>query len=258
MNDWQYQPARDLDLTPGERMRSYQREGGLVSDCCRLMWWSAVKASLKVWHRLTVTGREHLPASPSYVLVANHTSHLDALVLAAALPLSVRNQLFPLAAGDVFFERPSTSAFAAVMLNALPVWRKSAGRHAIKSLRTRLTENPSIYLLFPEGTRSRDGRISDFKPGVGMLLAETEVPVLPCYLDGTFRACPAGTRLPRPHKLRLTIGSPRQYADVENRRSGWERISQELQKEVLALGGEHARSLPADEREHRREATDHS
>ena len=237
MTDWKYQPARDLDLTPGERLRSYEREGGLVSDCCRLLWWSAVKGSLKVWHRLTVTGREHLPDSPSYVLVANHASHLDALVLAAALPLSVRNQLFPLAAGDVFFERPASSAFAAVMLNALPVWRKGCrtARHQMRCA-TRLVETPSIYLLFPEGTRSREGQIADFKPGIGMLLAGTDVPVIPCYLDGTHTACPAGTRVPRPYKIRLAIGRPRRYPDVENRRTGWEKISCQLQEDVTTLG----------------------
>jgi 1-acyl-sn-glycerol-3-phosphate acyltransferase len=240
MNNWQYQPARDLDLTPSERLRSYEREGGLVSDGCRLLWWSGVKASLKVWHRLTVTGQEHLPDSPSYVLVANHASHLDALVLAAAMPLTVRNHLFPLAAGDVFFERPTTSAFAAVMLNALPVWRNAVGRHAINALRNRLIETPSIYLLFPEGTRSRDGQLMEFKPGIGMLLAATEVPVIPCYLDGTFTACPAGTHVPRPRRIQLTIGQPRQYASVENRRTGWNQIARELQEDVATLG--HVRS----------------
>ena len=70
MNYWQYQPAQDLDLTPSERLRSYRREDGLISDGCRLLWWSGVKSSLKLWHRLSVTGREHLPQSPSYVLVA--------------------------------------------------------------------------------------------------------------------------------------------------------------------------------------------
>ncbi|MCA9028764.1 MAG: 1-acyl-sn-glycerol-3-phosphate acyltransferase [Planctomycetaceae bacterium] len=237
MNDWQYQPAQDLDLTPSERLRSYRREDGLISDGCRLLWWSGVKSSLKLWHRLSVTGREHLPQSPSYVLVANHSSHLDALVLAAALPLSVRNQLFPLAAGDAFFERPATSLFAAVMLNALPVWRTAVGRHAIQALRDRLIETPSIYLLFPEGTRSRDGAMGEFKPGIGMMLAGTNVPVLPCYLHGAHAACPPGARFPRPLSIRLSIGQPRLYPDVENRRNGWEHIAHELAEDVRTLGG---------------------
>lgn len=241
MNDWQYQPARDINLTPRERLRSHRREGGLISDGCRLLWWAGVRSSLKLWHRLTITGRENLPASPSYVLVANHASHLDALVLAAALPLSVRNHVFPLAAGDVFFERPLTSAFAAVVLNALPVWRKCGGRQAIPALRERLHETPSVYLLFPEGTRSRTGCLGEFKPGIGMMLARSDVPVIPCHLWGTFEACPPGTHIPRPRPVRLRIGQPRRFADVENRRAGWEHIARELAEDVrkLGAGGAH-------------------
>ncbi|MEZ6050133.1 MAG: lysophospholipid acyltransferase family protein [Planctomycetaceae bacterium] len=153
------------------------------------------------------------------------------------MPLSVRNQLFPLAAGDAFFERPATSLFAAVMLNALPVWRTAVGRHAIQALRDRLIETPSIYLLFPEGTRSRDGEMGEFKPGIGMMLAGTNVPVLPCYLHGAHAACPPGARFPRPLSIRLSIGQPRLYPDVENRRNGWEHIAHELAEDVRTLGG---------------------
>jgi 1-acyl-sn-glycerol-3-phosphate acyltransferase len=190
---------------------------------------------LKVYHRLSVSGRERLPSQPSYVLVANHASHLDALVLAASLPLNVRNQLFPLAAGDVFFQTPATSALSAIMMNALPVWRKHCGHHALASLRHRLLEAPSIFLLFPEGTRSRNGELGPFKPGIGMLVAETALPVFPCYLSGTYDACPPGALVPRPRKITLTIGEPRIFTDFPNCRSGWEQIATTLAEDVRRL-----------------------
>lgn len=239
MEDWKYDTARDLELTPGERNRSLQRESdGLVAHSLRFCWWSAMRTSFTLFHRLEVRGTEHLPDSPSFVLAANHASHLDAMVLGAALPLRLRHRIFPLAAGDTFFETPVLAAFAANVLNALPVWRKSCGAHDIKALRRRLLEEPSVYILFPEGTRSRTGEIGKFKVGIGMLAAGTPVPVLPCYLQGTYDAFPPGCRLPRFTKLRLQIGPPLIFAEQENRRGGWQEVAQQLEAEVRRLAGE--------------------
>lgn len=209
MDDWKIQPARDLHLYGMARSRYPLREHGLGSSILRLGWWSFVRLFLGLVNRLEVRGREHLPRQGPFVLVANHESHLDALVLAAALPLSLRDQMCPLAAGDVFFETPALAMFAATLLNALPVWRKNAGRHGLADLRQRLVEQESVYLLFPEGGRSRDGEMKPFKPGLGMMIAGTPVPVVPCYLDGPLEAFPPGSRWPRPVKVRLRIGPPR-------------------------------------------------
>lgn len=245
MRQWQFQhdfdPKRDAHL----RRRDDHHESDLVATVARLCWWSTVKSLLKVVHRLDVDGREHVPNAPSFVLVANHASHLDALVLGATLPLKVRDRLFPLAAGDVFFEAPALAAFSTTVLNALPVWREHCGAHAMQELRRRLVCEPSIYILFPEGGRSRDGRMLPFKAGIGMIVAQTHVPVIPCHLTGTFEALPADSRLPRPHKIQLRIGAPRVFCDVPNRRAGWEHVAQVLEQDVTGLapaGGELASS----------------
>jgi 1-acyl-sn-glycerol-3-phosphate acyltransferase len=236
--------ARQLRL---ERHCSYQREPNWAANLARLSWWSAMKAALKVLHRLSIHGREHLPAEPSFMMVSNHASHLDALVLGAALPLRLRNQLYPLAAGDVFFETPRMAAFSATFLNALPVWRKNFGAHAVKELRSLLLGQPSIFIFFPEGGRTRDGHMREFRAGVGMLAAGTSVPVVPCHVSGTFDAFPPYSRFPRPRKVSVHIGQPRVFADVENRRAGWEHIRDTIESDVRALGaaaGEQ-QNLPA-------------
>jgi 1-acyl-sn-glycerol-3-phosphate acyltransferase len=214
MTDWELKPARDLHLGGMDRCRFPLREHGLVSSLLRLGWWSSVRLFLGLVNRLEVRGKEHLPAEGPFVLVANHESHLDALVLAAALPLSLRDRMFPLAAGDVFFEDPTVAAFAAHFLNALPIWRKAAARHGLTDLRQRLVEEGAVYLLFPEGGRSRDGEMKPFNAGLGMLIAGTVVPVVPCYLDGPLEAFPPGTYFPRPHKVRLRIGKPRAFPEA--------------------------------------------
>lgn len=236
MEDWEYQTAADLHLNPLQRWRDYRRETGLVSSLARAVWWSGVKCWLNGWHRLEVSGRENLPTQPNFVLVANHCSHLDALTLGSTVSLSLRNFLFPLAAGDVFFEAPAMAAFSAGMFNALPVWRKGAGSgQAIKDLRRRLLEEPTVYVLFPEGTRARDGTMAPFKAGIGMLVASTPYPVIPCYIDGAFRALPPHARVPRPVKLSVNIGRPRYFGETKNRRVGWDAIASVLEQDVRQL-----------------------
>jgi 1-acyl-sn-glycerol-3-phosphate acyltransferase len=236
VDDWKLQPARDLDQAGMARYRNPRREHGLVSSGLRLLWWAGVRLLLGVRNRLEVHGRRRLPQTGPVVLVANHASHLDALVIGCALPLGLRDRLFPLAAGDVFFETPAVAAFAAHVLNALPVWRRNAGRHGLKELRARLLEEAAVYILFPEGGRSRDGSMKPFKHGIGMLVAGTDVPVVPCHLAGTLQAFPPGTRWPRPHKVVLHVGRARTFAEVANDRDGWQLIARELEQDVYRLG----------------------
>lgn len=235
MEDWEFKTARDIGMTRRERYRSYQREGGLVETSLRLMWWSCVRLSLTCCHRIEYRGLEHLPQQPPFVIVANHQSHLDALIIGSALPLRMRDHLCPLAAGDVFFEVPALAAFSAMALNALPVWRKNCGQQGLKSLRKRLVEEQCLYILFPEGTRTRTGEMGPFLPGVGMMVAGTQVPVVPCYIRGAFRAFPPGSRLPRLSKIGLTFGMPLDFSELPNRRASWNKIAEETEQVIRGL-----------------------
>jgi 1-acyl-sn-glycerol-3-phosphate acyltransferase len=94
---------------------------------------------------------------------------------------------------------------------------------------------PTIYILFPEGTRSRDGRLGRFKPGLGMIVAGADIPVVPCYLDGAHAACPPERRMPLPYPLHLRIGRPLHFNEVPNERAGWQEIAGRLEIAVEAL-----------------------
>jgi 1-acyl-sn-glycerol-3-phosphate acyltransferase len=236
MEPWNYEPARDLDLPPVERAKSLRRESGLFSTAGHLAWRLATQAFFATYHRLSVSAEGPIPHEPPFVMIANHTSHLDALVLASVLPYRLCDRVFPVAAGDVFFNTPAVSLFAATMLNALPMWRKNCGSHALAELRERLVEEPCGLILFPEGARSRDGSLQPFKAGLGMLIAGTDVPVIPCHLHGTFLAFPAGTWWPRPRKLRLKIGQPLVFDSVPNGREGWNQIATQTNEAVRRLG----------------------
>ena len=236
MHDWRYEPAHDHGLPMGEQLRSVSRESGLVGKVGQSLWWAWVSVHLRLLERVRVSGREHLPAAPPFVLAANHASHMDALLLATLLPPPLRTVTFPLAAGDTFFETPVRAALSAHLLNALPMWRRHAGRHAIAELRQRLCGQPCGLILFPEGTRSRTGAIGRFKPGLGMLVAGRPVPVVPIRLGGTAAAWPAGARLPRLGcAITVAVGPPLYFADVPDDRDGWTHVASTVERAVAAL-----------------------
>ena len=235
MKQWNLEPAHDHGLSPVGRLQSVDRESGLIETVSHAVWWRMVKIYLRLAHRVRVEGIEHLPAQPPFVLISNHQSHLDALVLIAQLPWRQRFRAHPLAAADTFFDTPVMSALSAATINALPVNRGRAGAHSLDHLRNRLTVERCIYVLFPEGTRTRDGSIGPFKAGVGMLLAGTTVPAVPCHIDGAFQALPADRRLPRFTPIRVHIGPAIDFQTVSNDRHGWTHVAGELESRVRDL-----------------------
>jgi 1-acyl-sn-glycerol-3-phosphate acyltransferase len=235
MEPWNLQPARDTGLTPSERFRSVRRESGLLESLAHHACFSLLRIYFAFAHRLTIIGREKLPQHGPFVLAANHCSHLDALALGAALIPRHRERAFPIAAGDVFFQTAAVSVFSAIMLNALPMWRKSCGPHALADLRRKLQEEKAIFIIFPEGGRRRTGSMMPFKHGLGMLVAETNVPVIPCGLVGTFEALPPNRKLPRPVRIKLIIGAALEFASTANNRQGWSQIGQRVESAVRNL-----------------------
>jgi 1-acyl-sn-glycerol-3-phosphate acyltransferase len=238
MEDWKYEPARDQHLPPDERLKSLRREAGLLAFLTQAASRMAIRSYLKLYHRLKIIDGERLPHAAPFVMVANHSSHLDALALAAALPWRLRERAFPIAAGDVFFQTKAAAFFSAMALNALPMWRKRCGPHALDELRERLLGEPAIYILFPEGTRTRDGKLGSFKPGLGRIVAGADVPVVPCHLDGAFGAFPPGAKFPVPTQLLLRVGTPLNFVEVPDVRRGWEEIATRLEAAVSALAAD--------------------
>lgn len=239
MSEWRYEPAQDLDQPLIERLRHFPREPDMLVYGVRSLAALVIRAWLCAYHRFEIIGREHLPAEGSYVLVANHASHLDAVCLLSALPLKKLHRAFPAAAADYFFESVPRIWLAAVVINALPFARQVHIRQSL-SLCEKLLANPgNVLIIFPEGTRSPTGKVGKFKSGIGMLLAGSEVPVLPCYLAGAFDAWPKGRFVPRPATLRLTIGAPRHYAIAPPGKESACAIAAELQQAVEALKEKH-------------------
>ena len=236
MKKWQYSPARDLEKTMLERLRNFPREPDMLVYGLRSVVALIIRAALRVYVRFEINGAENLRSNGSFVLVANHSSHLDAVCLLAALPFRRLHRAFPAAAADYFFQSVPRTWIASIVVNALPFARSTHARQSM-SICGELLKNPgNVLIIFPEGTRSRDGAIQEFKPGVGALLAGCDVDVMPCYLEGAFEAWPKGRRLPRPRKVRLIIGAPRNYAARTRDKASISAIASELQLAVKQLG----------------------
>ncbi len=143
--------------------------------------------------------------------------------------------MFPAAAKDFFFESLPRTAVAAMVVNALPFDRETNIRQSLALCR-QLLENPgNVLLIFPEGTRSTTGEMGEFKPGIGLLLAGTDLPVVPCRVDGAFAALPKGRLFPRPRHVSLTIGIPRNYSHFQRGKEAAQHISRDLREAVMQL-----------------------
>jgi 1-acyl-sn-glycerol-3-phosphate acyltransferase len=235
MKKWRYDSAQDLDQTLVERLRRFPREPDMLIYGIRSLVALILRAWLRAYHRFEIIGQENLRTNRSFVIVANHCSHLDTLCLLAALPLGKLHRAFPAAAADYFFQSVPRIWVAAVVVNALPFSRQTHVRQSLSVCGELLANSGNVLIIFPEGTRSQTGETREFKSGVGALVAGRDVNVLPCYLDGAFHAWPKGRRLPRPKKVRLIVGPPRNYQTHGSEKSDICAIASELCDAVKRL-----------------------
>src|SRR5436190_19280575 len=242
MKKWQYDTATDLEQTVTERLRNFPRQPDMLVYGVRSLVALIIRGLLRTYCRFEIVGEEHLRNNRSFVLVANHSSHLDTVCLLAGLPLRRLHRAFPAAAADYFFKSVPRTWIATVIVNALPFARQTQVRHSLAICRQLPANAGNVLIIFPEGTRSKTGELQDFKPGIGSLVAGSDVAVLPCYLDGAFRAWPKGKRLPRPRKVRLIIGAPRTYPSVSPDKMASAKIANDLRAAVQELADQHARS----------------
>ena len=182
----------------------------------------------RVFAWITVEGRHHLDAVPGPVVyAANHQSHLDAPVILAALPRRRRYRVAT-AAGKEFFaahfrvgrhplRRRLTNSLnyylACLLFNVFPLPQREAGtRAAIRYLGELLGGGTSV-LIFPEGRRTDAGEIGPFQPGIGMVAARLQVPVVPVRLEGLDRVLHKSWRMAVPGRVRVAFGPPVELQD---------------------------------------------
>lgn len=154
-----------------------------------------------VWFRESFTGREHLPRAGGVVVVSNHQSFLDIPVLSHAIPRHVS-----------FVARDSLANFKPLAwlmrtCGAVLIKRGAPDRAALREMAAHL-EQGDCLVIFPEGTRTSDGRVQEFKAGALLAARMAKVPLVPCAIRGSFEALPKRALFPRPRKIRVQFGTP--------------------------------------------------
>jgi long-chain acyl-CoA synthetase len=152
---------------------------------------------------IEVSGRANVPVSAPFLVAANHNSHLDVGLVKIALGEEGK-KLASLAARDYFFDNPWKRAWFGNFTNLVPIERRGSLKESLQTA-VRTLEYGYHLLIFPEGTRSPDGGLQEFKPAIAYLSFAAGADILPVYLEGTHQAMPKGAFLPDPRKRRKLI-----------------------------------------------------
>jgi len=175
-------------------------------ETVRLATRAVMRFAAQTWFGLEVRGTENLPKSGAFIVAANHCSHIDTGMVVTAFG-ERGGELFIMGARDYFFNWKAKGWFFHTFLNVVPFERTANMVEGLRLAKSLLrAEHP--VLIYPEGTRSATGRLQPFKAGIGWLGVELGVPIVPCYIEGTFNALPKGKTLPRRSKARVTFGPP--------------------------------------------------
>jgi 1-acyl-sn-glycerol-3-phosphate acyltransferase len=177
-------------------------------------------------------GREHLEGVRAPVIfVANHSSHMDTPMILKMLPARWRGRTAVAAAADYFYRKRWVAQAVSLMFNTVPMARQGGGstEEATRHVNRLLSEEWSL-LVYPEGTRSRDGKVGRLRTGVAVLAADHRLPIVPIHVTGTHEAMPPGLNWPklrpfrRRHRVTLTFGRPIMPREGEHRTELMERI----------------------------------
>jgi 1-acyl-sn-glycerol-3-phosphate acyltransferase len=192
---------------------------GVVSRLRECLICGVLGPLMDVYTRRRVAGRERLDALAGPVIfVANHNSHMDTPVILRALPGRWRRRTAVAAATDYFYDKRRKALSASLAFGTVPLDRSSGagvGRAQTVHLEGLIRDGGSL-LMFPEGTRSRDGRVGRLRSGAALLAADHDVPIVPIYVSGTGDAMPRGHRWmvfkagrPGPrHAIEVRFGAP--------------------------------------------------
>jgi long-chain acyl-CoA synthetase len=151
-----------------------------------------------------VNGASHIPQHTSFIVAANHCSHLDMGAIKVALGEAGKH-LASMAAADYFFRNRYRRAYFKHFTNLVPMERSGSIRKSMDKTHQVLRQGRSM-VVFPEGTRSVTGELVDFLPSLGYLALRAEVGILPAHIGGSFEALPKGATLPRARTLTVSFG----------------------------------------------------
>ncbi|MBP9866739.1 MAG: AMP-binding protein [Candidatus Pacebacteria bacterium] len=199
-----------------------------LSKYVRYLWLTFLTFILSYFEKIHIHQIEKLPDCP-VIFIANHSSHLDGPTLLRAL-LPKRKKIVIIVAKDYFFKNSISSFLIRLCFNAIPVDRQGSIENSIKTIGSYIDKDYSV-IIFPEGTRSTDGSLQDFKSGIGYIAKEMRIPVVPIYIQGTYTLLPKGKKLPKKGTVHLYLGKNIMFSEKET----YESISKNLHTKIQEL-----------------------
>ncbi len=197
---------------PGDKEKVGLRYG-ILDRLVILTCLGLVKAISKIFFRLRIEGIRNLPAKGPYIITPNHASYLDAFVVISALHARSFMDLYTIGL-QKFFTGEIREYFAR-LAHVIPIDPETNLTRALQMASFTLRNGKSL-LIFPEGERSYDGALMEFKKGVGILSLELDVPVVPTYIKGTFEALPRGAALPNFRTIKVIFGKPLPPSELDS------------------------------------------
>ncbi|MFQ5878442.1 MAG: lysophospholipid acyltransferase family protein [Acidobacteriota bacterium] len=165
---------------------------------------------VRLYLRLSRDGLQHLPRRGPAIVISNHTSYIDPIVLGSASPRPVHfivlQAMFDLLLLRWFYWGMGT----------IPVRLEGQDTRGIKRA-LRILSQGRILGIFPEGSRSPDGRMGDPRPGAALIAALSGAPVVPAFIDGADQSLPVGGRFPRPTRVHVRFGPPLRFGSSRRR-----------------------------------------
>ena len=209
-----------------------------------LFFMLIVRPLVLIYIGLNVRNRERLPTRGPALLVANHNSHLDTMVLMSLFPNWMLPQIRPVAAADYFLSGPFKSWLSQKVIGIIPLSRKGDGKTAAEKLSpiSDVLNDEQIVIFFPEGTRGEAERIGRFKKGIGMMAKlHPEVPVIPIYLHGLGKALPRGESVLVPFFCDVFVGEPMYAGELDAAA-----FSEKVREQILAMVPGNAKKAEED------------
>ena len=194
--------------------------------------WTCFRAMYATYFHWRVYGAENVPLTGGVILPANHASYLDPFLIGSGLKRAI-NYL----GRESLFRFPGVGALLRSW-NAVPVDREGGGARGLKNIIERLHAGGGI-VLFPEGTRTKDGNLQPAHSGVGLIVLKSEAPVVPVRVFGTFEAYGRAMKFPRPHPVAIKYGRPVDFSKLRAEakvcdKVRLKKIYQEIADEIMA------------------------
>ena len=197
------------------------------------MLWLLFYVSGRLFFRYRAFGREHIPKHGGVLIAANHASFLDIPLLGCGIPRRVaflgRQDLFPIPGLNRTLQ----------WLGWIPIRQDRLDREGFGKA-VRLIKSGQAVVIFPEGMRTRDGKLGLGKPGIGTIVAETGCAVVPAYIAGTYEALPMGSARLRFHRVQVVFGKAIDFsADLQRypgKKDFYRYVSRTVMAQIADLG----------------------